>query len=85
MSETEVKKELEFFHKYFVLCPVDKASKNVAVIFYYHESALSWLVTTVKIIAPNIVRGYHYYLFCTLVYGTWTFCSTANLCMGWVK
>ena len=28
----ESKKELEYLHKYFVLCPIDKATKNVAII-----------------------------------------------------
>ena len=28
----ESKKELEYLQKYFVLCPIDKATKNVAII-----------------------------------------------------
>ena len=31
-SDESVIMELEYFHKYFVICPIDKASKNVAII-----------------------------------------------------
>ena len=31
-DDPSASKELDFFHKHFVLCPVDKASKNIAII-----------------------------------------------------
>ena len=31
-SDESVIMELEYFHKYFVICPIDKASKNIAII-----------------------------------------------------
>ena len=35
--------ELKYFHEHFVLCPVDKASKNIAIICkkYYIETILN--------------------------------------------
>ena len=42
-SIPSVKIELEYFHKYFVICPVDKASKNVSIICkrFYLETILN--------------------------------------------
>ena len=42
-SIPSVKTELEYFHKYFVICPVDKASKNVSIICkrFYLETILN--------------------------------------------
>ena len=42
-SIPSVKTELEYFHKYFVICPVDKASKNVSIICkrFYLEPILN--------------------------------------------
>ena len=39
-----VKSELEYFHMHFVICPVDKANKNIAIIIckrFYVETLLN--------------------------------------------
>ena len=42
-SDNDLSTELDYFHKFFVLCPIDKASKNVAVICkkYYIETIIN--------------------------------------------
>ena len=49
-SDKSVKAELSYFHKYFVLCPIDKASKNIAVICkrFYLETILNECYTNTK-------------------------------------
>ena len=46
-SDPSVEVELEYFHKYFVICPVDKASKNVAIICkrFYLDTILNECMT----------------------------------------
>ena len=46
-SDPSVEAELEYFHKYFVICPVDKASKNVAIICkrFYLDTILNECMT----------------------------------------
>ena len=46
-SDPAVEAELEYFHKYFVICPVDKASKNVAIICkrFYLDTLLDECMT----------------------------------------
>ena len=40
-SDPNVKKDLNYFHNHFVLCPVEKASKNIAVVCkHYYLSTL---------------------------------------------
>ena len=41
-DNVSVKDELEYFHNHFVLCPVDKAAKNIAIIckYFYVENLL---------------------------------------------
>jgi hypothetical protein len=42
-SDNDLNTELNYFHEFFVLCPIDKASKNVAIICkkYYVETIIN--------------------------------------------
>ena len=70
-NDVSVKKELEFFQQHFVLCPVDKAAKNLAVICkrYYLDTLYSECDSSCErfdIVSPsesvNIVQNQQKYL-----------------------
>lgn len=52
-SDPDVKAELDYFHKYFVICPVDKATKNISIICKH------FYISTVLNECMNNTKSYH--------------------------